>query len=310
MKLDKTFRIGATTLGKVLAIVALGALATAANANNGFFNTKYVNCDTPWGLTIQKAIAIADEGERIVVFGTCTENVNIDKGVTLDGRGTASIIPEDTALPTIRIAARDVTITGLTLEAPSTNSQIAITNQSLVTITDSQIGNAFSSITAAGGSMVTVVGSHIHGNSAGGIRVIESAVARIGYVSTLTGVELNANVIENNLHGVIFGRATGTVAGNQIINNQQVGVVSTRGSNIRVAGNEISGNVIGIVNSENSDTALAEGTDDPITGPVNSGVNIFESIRCTSGYLSGVIGPDFGVPGLNIEEACDNDLTP
>ena len=296
--------------GKAFAVVTIGLYASISYAIGDFFNTKYVDCDTSWGLTINSAIEIADEGERIVVSGVCTENVNVDKGVTLDGRGTASIIPADTGKSTVYVTARNVVITGFSLEASTTSSQIHISDQSLVTVSNNQIGNGQVNVVVTGASLAELVGNRIHNSAAESVSVLENSTARIGFQGSLATPEVIPNIIENNWNGIVVARAHANIVGNQIINNQRNGVVIARSGTARVASNEIAGNNVGVVNITNGSTDLALADPNTALSQPNFGINRALSIYCNSGYIGDVIGPDFVLPGIQIFGTCINQTTP
>lgn len=308
MNYDCKFSLTTNAMSKVVAVLVLFIIAGTTHATGRFFNTKIVNCDTPWGLSINRAIAIADDGDRIIVTGICTENVIVDKGVTLEGRGTASIIPADTTMPTVLVTARNVTVDGFILESPTTGSQVHITDQSFATISNNQIGNAGVNVVITGGSLAELVGNRIYGSSAESVSILENATARVGFKGSLANPDIIGNVIENNFNGVVVARAHANIVGNQIINNERNGVVVARSGTARVAANEIAGNNVGVANVTNGATDLSLSNPDSPLGVPNFGINRALSIFCNSGFIGDVIGPDF-LPGMQILGTCVNETT-
>jgi hypothetical protein len=67
---------------------------------------RHVDCDREPAGALQKAIAAADAGDTLLVSGTCHEHVTVPVGadsITLDGRGMATIIGPDPAVPTLLV---------------------------------------------------------------------------------------------------------------------------------------------------------------------------------------------------------------
>src|SRR3989338_4538635 len=78
--------------------------------------TRGVNCDT--GQTIQEAVDTSNNGDTVLVSGTCFENVTVGTSrttVTLDGQGAATISGPDATLDTIDIRGRGITIRGFSI---------------------------------------------------------------------------------------------------------------------------------------------------------------------------------------------------
>lgn len=291
-----------------LSALALIAVAHSVNAEARDSRTKVVNCDNNnERRTINRVIKRAKEGDRIVIVGTCTENVVLNKGVILDGGGTGAIIPADTSLPTISVIARDASIIGLTLDSKTDEAQIAVTNLSLVTIENNQIGNSNAQgIEISGSSFAIIIGNHIFGNISG-VVLAESSNARVGLREISESSILIPNIISDNTIGIIVARSSANIVGNQIVGNLGVGVFVAQNSSIRVAGNEISGSSIGIFNRENSTTDLALNGSGKLS-QFNTGVNTNASISCISGYVGGGVGPDFA--NTNVVAPCENQLIP
>jgi len=285
--------------------LAMVFLTSAADAQNS--KTRKINCDANNNKTINKLIKRSKRGDTILIRGTCIENVNLNKGITLDGRGTASIMPADPSVPTITVSARYATVKSLILDSVVENTQILVTDQSLVTIENNDIANAdIYGISVYGASSASIIGNRIYGN-ADGILAVEASSLRVGFKSLAVN-EVIPNVIENNINnGIIVARAFANISGNQIIGNGNIGVVITRNASARIAGNEISGHNIGIVNVNNSTTDLAL-TDDGegLFGSPNFGVNSQLGLFCNSGFTSGFVGSDFGV--VVVELPCESQL--
>ncbi len=279
-------------------------LATSVSAQDS--KTRRINCDGNNNKTINKLINKSNPGDTILIRGTCFENVDLNKGVTLNGNGVGVIVPADSLAPTIRVSARNATIKGLTIDAPKEGTQILITDRSLATIENNNIGNAtVYGIAAFDMSSASIVGNNIYNNGTG-VFAVETSTLRVGFKS-MAANELLPNVIENNNNGITIARAFANISGNQIINNTNIGVVIARTASARIAGNEISGNNIGIVNTTNSTTDLALSDDGVgLFGLPNFGVNTQLALFCNSGFTSGIVGPDFN-PAI-AQDSCESQL--
>jgi len=89
--------------------------ATFARSNDDGRTFK-VTCDSRRG-ALARVIERARDGDTVRVRGTCTETLTIDKEITLDGGGAASLSPESSSDSTITVDARNVTIRGFLLES-------------------------------------------------------------------------------------------------------------------------------------------------------------------------------------------------
>lgn len=101
--------------------LGLCLIAHVASVHPAFAATQNVNCTA--GETITQALANAEQGDTILVEGSCSEQVVITtNGLTLDGQETAVLNggeggTVDTSEGVITVNhARDVTITGFTLQ--------------------------------------------------------------------------------------------------------------------------------------------------------------------------------------------------
>lgn len=280
-------------------VILLGTIAAPS-----FAATREVNCGSWFNSSINRAIDRSTDGDLIIVNGTCTENVTIRKGITLDGRGSGSIIPEDNTRSTINVRARNVTITGLTLEAPSETNQIFVTNQSFATIKDSSIGNAVTGVYVSANSLVEILGSRIHNNSANGLTSATNATVRVGYSLDEDLAEL-PNRIENNQTGVLIAGAHGVVIGNQIFNNASNGVLVGNNGTVREAGNEFDGNNVGLAVINNGNANLTS-LGNALAGEYNRSTNN-AAVYCDSGYIGDSTGPDF--TAIFVTGTCENETS-
>lgn len=309
MSTMQALKVSIISFFKLILAVGFMSVAVSALAQNNFLKIRHVNCNSPHGPTINQAISHALPGTTIVLSGDCVENVVLNKGVTLDGKGTATLTPADTAQPTIWVAARNATITGLTLQNQPDNPHIFVTDQSLVTIENNDITGSTSAVYVVGSSFATIVGNHIANNAGYAISALENSMLRVGFKTESFPTEIIPNLIENNDSGVLVFRANATVTGNKIINNDAYGVVVVRSGTARVANNEIAGNDIGLIVATNGSVDLATPGSGVLYGDPNYGTNNILSIYCSSGYIGDSIGPNF-LPFAQFIGTCENATTP
>lgn len=274
------------------------AFASPAFAIFDFPRTFVVDCDTGL-LTITQALRLADDGDVIIVKGACTETITIDKSITLDGRGTASLAPVSPSDRTITVRAADVTIRGLTLEAPAF-FQIAAYGGASATVESNTVRNAANfGVSAATNSFLVLLGNTITENGAGGVIALSGSTIRIG-VRFFTDTPI-PNLIANNLGFgvVVISNSTSQILGGNTISGNNVGIGVADGGAIRVAGNEIGGNQVGIFSDNGATVQLALASNpNPLLTALNSGVNAQLGIACQGGTIAGV--PDGLAPAIRL----------
>ena len=93
--------------------------------------TSTIDCDDPLSPTITEQIDKSQPGDNIFLIGTCSENVVIEKDITIDGGGTAATLnPVTDSLPTIVVSASNVKIAGLNITAARVGSHVLVTKMS------------------------------------------------------------------------------------------------------------------------------------------------------------------------------------
>ncbi len=285
---------------------------------------KFVDCDR--GETIQGALQRLRPGDTLTIKGTCNENVTIGSttgqfnGVTLDGKGTATISGPSATLNTLELdGVSNFTVLGLHITggfdalSVNTGSQIAIEN--VVVENAGRHGIHFQRGTA----MAYVINSTIQNNPQNGIIVNENSYARIGFTSGVGASETDTGpcVIQGNGgHGIRIQRSSSArVYTNTINDNGQNGVNIESASYAEIAANTINGNVgNGVAVTENSTLHLGDPTgtkteDTPNTTTVPNG--LFGLQAQWGSYVSGRLGTLTGTSGASTftHNANDN-LTP
>jgi len=171
----------------------------------------------------------ARPGDRIVIHGTCAENVTIPAhkpGLILDGKSTGTI--KGVGQFGINILANGIMIKNLTVEGGGFGISV---NQGSATIQNSKIRLASSiGIIVQNNGSATIVRSVIENNRRSGIEVTTGGYANIGD-TTKPGPLADGNVIHNN--GVLPGLPDYPFA---------TGVKVKRNSQVTVIGNTITGN--------------------------------------------------------------------
>jgi len=230
------------------------------------------------GTSIASAIDAATAGDTVLVGpGTFTEDVSLNKSLTLQGTGAGSttlIGPIGGALNTVQIAASNTTVDGFTITRAGNNP------------TDWNSGALNSGGFAMQGA---VTGTTISNNEITGMRTAID-------INNSSGHTVRNNVIHNNHTGLIFRNQTDhlTVVENAITANRTVGVLFLDGSggtnvpiqtaaNCTFSNNDISGNWYGQVVDRQTGGSLPApggnlknfegnwfGTDSPVVVAANS----------------------------------------
>jgi len=213
--------------------------------------------------TIQAAINDAQSGDTIIVTGTYTENIQIDKPITLKAQGTPTIQAQNPYQPTITITANKTTITGFTI-TNSTYAGIYLQNAKNCKITNNNItNNGDDGIDLRYSSNNTISNNKITNNGLG-IDLSDSEYNKI-YNNNITnndydGIDLryssnnnmisNNNITNNNGTGIflytsgifLYNSSNNTISNNTIKNNGNDGILLDGSSNNKIYRNSFIGN--------------------------------------------------------------------
>jgi hypothetical protein len=200
---------------KVVLCIAMSS-ATAFAQFNG---TIHVDCSH--GDSLQQAITFALPGTTIVIKGNCMGPVSIiTPGLTIDGRGTATILGGGRDAVTVNGATR-ITLTGLIVS--SGNNGVVAENGASFSLQNVTVkNNALSGVVAQANSAAALSGGGSSGNGLYGVDIESTSSLNISgsYSSTnngVFGVQVNNGSSINLAAGSLT--ATGNVVGVQLGNN-------------------------------------------------------------------------------------------
>jgi len=205
--------------------------------------------------SLQAAINAASAGDTLIISGTFTENVVVNKTITIQSTGTApaSIKPLNVALPAVWVKSPDVTIN--TVKATGgENIGIKITANNVhlqnVDVSKFQYGIHVESCSGS-----EIVSSNIHNNTKDGIylkkasgyllegsKSVNNDANGISLVTSTNG-QITGSTISKNKKGIeLSSSSTGnTIQNNQLIsNNYQAISLATCSGNI-INNNQITG---------------------------------------------------------------------
>jgi hypothetical protein len=265
---DFAMRLQRSAITASLATAAILAWPTTASALKDLVID--VNCAS--GDRIARALDrpnVLDRRMIIVVNGTCTENVVIERDdVTLKaGTSGGGVTAADSSKPAVQVnGARRVAVEGLAVTGGLHGVQaiggaaVAIRgaairnavqngvfafNSSTATIDGSTIENhGNSGVAVVAASSATMTGSTVRGNSLYGVVAVRAGSVLLGNYDA-AGTVCCGNLIENNVFdGVLLGDASGahlygnTIQGNGATNGRW-GVLAVRESSIVLRGGNV-----------------------------------------------------------------------
>ncbi len=228
-----------------LATAAVLGFPTTASA----LSDLVINVDCASGDRIAKALGrpnVLDRRMIIVVNGTCSENVVIERDDVVLKAGTSGggVSASDAANPSILVnGARRVVLENLAVNGG--HDGVRITGGAAASIRGGSIRNAaFIGVRVDSSSSVTVDGSAIEGHGQGGVTVVGSS-------ATVTGSTVRGNGFSGvaSLSGaaIVLGRIDDagnvcTACGNTIESNRLDGLTVARAGSARLYGNVVQGN--------------------------------------------------------------------
>lgn len=200
-----------------------------------------VRCEA--GQTIARALRQGDERKplTVVVEGTCTENVVVDRDdVSLVAGSTGGTVTGvDPGLSTITVTAARVTIQGLTVTA-GRNGILGVGARALRIVNCTVENTGRTGIVFFQGASGTVDACTVRHNPVDGIAV-ESSSATV--VNSVVSRNRRAGILlTDGSSGRIGVSNTGGAAGNSITENGSNGIHISIGSTAFIAANTISGN--------------------------------------------------------------------
>jgi len=224
--------------------------------------------------TIQAAVDNASDGHHLIVNeGDYTENVLLNKTLTLTANGTVTVNANDTNKPVFNVTAHNTQIRGFTIINGSHGICLDSSNNSIIsnnTITSKDTG-----ILLEYSDNCTISNNTVVNNDKVGIHLHESG----------TNIIINNMVTGNNWDGIGLGGIGGRSSNNIIINN----LVTSNGVGVNLATN-VRGNIINnniITNNRVFGMVLGEYapntsiTNNNISNNNGSGIYLYGSDSCT-----------------------------
>ena len=267
--------------------VSLAAQSQKDELNSGW---AHVDCDKEQAGALQRAIDRATPGQRLMISGTCYENVSIPPGkdlVTLDGGGSGIVLGKDVTINTIQIRGpRAVTVTGLTIRGGRAGIDVSRGSSAFIdgnTIEDT----ARNGITLGAFATANIVNNTIQNNASAGILVTGNAFGFIGF-ATADDPVASPNIIRNNgTHGISLTLSSSArIAGNTVSNNARHGINVERASQATISDNTIDANgQHGIYVTDNSIVNLGSDTGAGLFDAPNHTIanNVLRGIACRVG---------------------------
>jgi Right handed beta helix region len=226
-----------------LSSVAFLAFPAVANA----LSDLVINVDCAGGDKIARALSrlnVLDRRMVIVISGTCTENVTIERDdvVLRSGGSGGGVSAADATSPTILInGARRVALENIAVNGG--HDGVRITAGAAATIRGGSIRNAgFYGVRVNNNSSAVIDGSTIEGHGQYGVTAVGSTV-------TVTNSSIRGNgfsgVVSVSGGALVLGQvddAGNVCCGNTIEDNRLDGVTASRGATVRMYGNVVQGN--------------------------------------------------------------------
>ena len=231
--------------------IAFSSSVTAAN-NTSLQDAQKI--PDPWNTrtgttytTIQAAINDAQPGDTIIAeTGTYTENIQINKPITLKAQGTPTIKAQDTSQATITITTDNTTITGFTITNSIYHAGIYLQNAKNCKITNNNITNN------------PYCGIHLYNSSNN--KISNNKITKNGnygiYLPYSSNNIISNNTITNNTYGIFLSSSNNTISNNTITNNTY-GIWLRYSSNNKISNNKITNNKEGIYLEDSSNNTIS-----------------------------------------------------
>jgi len=269
------------SIGRIIVLTALLFLPAVIEAAD-----RALDCSTG---TINAFLPRLRPGDRLLVSGTCNENVTIGArytNITLENQGAATINGTNLTANTIVVQGRSITIKGFTITGGSRG--IIVNRGGSATIDGNDIHNTGSDgIQVSENATARIINNNIHDNPDDGINVAENSSAHIGFV-TGTDTDASPNTIQNNTGDGIQVNASSSarIVGNTVSGNTGNGISVGDNSRADIASNVINSNTgHGITLFRGADVRLGRDTGSTIYELPNSTTvnNTGNGIRCRLG---------------------------
>jgi hypothetical protein len=229
-------RINAEALTRAQEIAALQGSGPGGGGGSG----GAVSVDCGSGGSVSQALLA--RAARIIVRGTCTESVTIDRdGVTLQGEpgSAAGIHGADSGTDTVTVIGQRVTVEGLTISG-GRNGLIGLgaSNLNVRNVSVQSVGRI--GITYANGSSGTIDGCTVHASGRHGI-AIDAAQARLINCTVTRSTQIGVLVVNGGSAAIGFTDRF-AAAGNTIQQNGTSGIQISMGAVATLAMNQITHN--------------------------------------------------------------------
>ena len=211
MKLNNKHRVLSVVL--LMLVMMLSFASVVAFADNGN-STNVAKVGNNEYATLAEAIAAAKDGETVTLLANATEDVTINKNITLD-LGGKTLTNTNSGKATISVTGGTVTVKNGTVIGGTSYYNIEATkgsnaNLTLIDVT-AKAGNTDSSMIDNWGTLTINSGDY-----SGGLNVVKSEE---GSTLTINGGKFTLEYATNGYTGVIFAYGTTTITGGEFIQN-------------------------------------------------------------------------------------------